>query len=342
MDGIATPASYLDTLKGNFNAVIANFDTSGKRLWATYFGDSVYNYGGGIYATNSGNVYAVGITQASKNIATDSAYKTTLSGNSDAFIVHIYDSTSAIHLYNTHPYCMNDTFSLGYRITALGSQRNGNIFRAELSNSIGDFTTPTPIGIKASRLSGMVFCTLPTGITGTGYKIRVYATLPRLMSDTIAITINPYPQPVITKTGNTLSTGTFDSYQWYLNGVAIAGATGKNFQATANGSYTVKVSSGGCVNTSVAFNATNVGIYQIVTVEDIQVYPNPAKNQVIIEDAPAGTSLKITNVVGQIMGSYILNQKLEMIPLNTYPNGIYQFSFEVKEGGKKTVKIVKE
>jgi N-acetylneuraminic acid mutarotase len=75
-----------------------------------------------------------------------------------------------------------------------------------------------------------------------------------------AFSVSSYPAPTIT--GNTsgceggivtLSTGAFVSYQWYLGGVPIGGATLQNYDATQSGSYTVEVTdANGCVGMSAA------------------------------------------------------------------------------------------
>lgn len=55
--------------------------------------------------------------------------------------------------------------------------------------------------------------------------------------------------PVITRDGNVLSTGDYPGYQWYLDGNAIPGATGRTHAASAGGSYSVQVSMRcGCAN----------------------------------------------------------------------------------------------
>ena len=49
-----------------------------------------------------------------------------------------------------------------------------------------------------------------------------------------------------------LSTGVYDTYQWYLNGTALTGANGANYQAQVSGSYSVRVTKGaGCELSSV-------------------------------------------------------------------------------------------
>ena len=53
--------------------------------------------------------------------------------------------------------------------------------------------------------------------------------------------------PVITRNGFTLSTSTYNAYQWYLDSVPITGATGQSYTVTDSGVYSVQVTlSCGC------------------------------------------------------------------------------------------------
>ena len=87
----------------------------------------------------------------------------------------------------------------------------------------------------------------------------------------VVVTVTPGPTPTITPTGTTnICTGdnfTFTasqgaSYQWYLNGNPISGATSMTYSASLAGNYTVQVTSSlGCVGTSVASELTvNAGL----------------------------------------------------------------------------------
>jgi len=50
------------------------------------------------------------------------------------------------------------------------------------------------------------------------------------------------------------SANSYDSYQWYLNGTAIVGATLSSYIANAAGNYSITVDSGGCSNSSAPVN----------------------------------------------------------------------------------------
>lgn len=66
------------------------------------------------------------------------------------------------------------------------------------------------------------------------------------------VTVNPKPsKPTITQNGNLLSSTPAFSYQWYLDGILIAGATNQTLNFTASGALMVKIfSPTGCSETS--------------------------------------------------------------------------------------------
>ncbi len=65
-----------------------------------------------------------------------------------------------------------------------------------------------------------------------------------------AVTTTSLSLPTISINSNTLTSSAASGNQWFFNGEAIAGATGKTHTSTQPGSYSVRVSSGACVQNS--------------------------------------------------------------------------------------------
>jgi hypothetical protein len=117
--------------------------------------------------------------------------------------------------------------------------------------------------------------------SNTVYTVAVTANNGCVNYDSVFVTVNPVPSPVIivqTGTGficNTIAA----SYQWYYNGALVFGATNNSYNSLLPGSYFVVVA-----NNSNCTDTSNVIIYSLtvgIDEEDqpeISIYPNPAND----------------------------------------------------------------
>ena len=85
--GIATSGSYKSTYGGLIDGFMAKFNNNGALQWGTYFGGSEQDQGGPLTNDASGNIFMVGYSESTSNIATTGALKTTNSGSGDAYLV---------------------------------------------------------------------------------------------------------------------------------------------------------------------------------------------------------------------------------------------------------------
>ena len=99
------------------------------------------------------------------------------------------------------------------------------------------WTFPTGWTIVGSD-SGNIVTVMPGTAGGT---ISVVAENTCDTSDPVTFNVvaNPLPTPVITASGTTLSTGTYDTYQWLVNDTIINGATNDTLIAVDSGDYQV-------------------------------------------------------------------------------------------------------
>jgi uncharacterized protein YjdB len=138
-----------------------------------------------------------------------------------------------------------------------------------------------------------------------------------------ATTILAPPNPVINYVGpNELYTGSFSSYKWFLNGVALPGANSSILYETSGGNYTVVVTDkNGCTDTSAIYiiNGGPMAVNVPVNVDDIRVYPNPATNMLHI-DAPVKVNISVLGIDGKML----LEQKdASNIDISKLANGLY-------------------
>ncbi|MBX7095882.1 MAG: T9SS type A sorting domain-containing protein, partial [Flavobacteriales bacterium] len=127
----------------------------------------------------------------------------------------------------------------------------------------------------------------------------------------VTVTVNNLPAaPVVSQSGNDLASTAAVSYQWYLNGSPIAGATSQTFTPVVNGDYTVEITdANGCSMMSATpftFSGIGAGILEEVNSNYIHIYPNPSSGIFTLEvNAPwdGNHKVEIVNAVGQVVYS---------------------------------------
>lgn len=128
-------------------------------------------------------------------------------------------------------------------------------------------------------------------------------------SATTTVTANPTPaQPtvVVSADGKTLTSSAADGDQWYLNGTAIAGATGPTYQPTTAGSYTVvTTSAAGCPSLPSAPQGVVLAAANPALAAQVRLFPNPTRGEVTLTvPATAGgrdAQVRLLNLLGQVV-----------------------------------------
>jgi hypothetical protein len=106
-----------------------------------------------------------------------------------------------------------------------------------------------------------------------------------LGSDTFTVVVNPIPlSPTITWAGSVLSSSAPTGNQWYFNGNILPGATTQTYTPTSSGAYHILYTdTNGCSVSSSAEIVYLTGRDGLNDLPQWKVYPNPAKDYLIIE-----------------------------------------------------------
>jgi hypothetical protein len=207
------------------------------------------------------------------------------------------------------------------------------------------FYTASTGGSPLAGGNGVATYTTPTLTTTTTYHVASVSAAGCESSTrtAVTVTVNPLPSVTITQSGDTLRTMTIgSSYQWFRNGVLIAGATNAILVPTQSGNYTVQVTSAqGCTGTSSSFNFIISGLTVPSNyAREISVFPNPFRDQVTIE-----TDTKFDYVLLDITGSIRMQGQSVAdqteLSLSELSSGTY-FLKLIYEEGTQIKKLIKQ
>jgi hypothetical protein len=152
-------------------------------------------------------------------------------------------------------------------------------------------------------------------------------------SNHVALNVHPQPPVSISVNGDTLTAYNSNSYQWYMNGSPISGATGPVWIANQAGSYQVAVTD---INGCVAFSNPVVisGIENISGLNGIRVYPNPlTSGPWMLEVLPemVGSTMELVDVEGRLVYKTTIKSPKSQIEANV-AKGVYLMKVNTPAG----------
>lgn len=265
--------------------------------------------------TNGGTAptYQWQINGSDVNGATSATYTTTTLGNGDVVTCVMTSNLSGVTgnpatstpitiTYVGTPTASisgDNTFCAGTSETFLVSTSNSGTspsYQWQLNGS--NVGTSTTMYTSSSFANGDVLTCSYTSTCGSVTTVN---------SNSITMVVTALPAtPTISVNGLVLTSSTTSGNQWYLNGIAITGATNQTYTCTANGMYTVVVTSGGCTSaTSSQTSVTTVGIEDVTNEgTHFYFYPNPSNGVftvVFTSTEIMEYKVNLHNAVGQII-----------------------------------------
>jgi large repetitive protein len=154
------------------------------------------------------------------------------------------------------------------------------------------------------------------------------------------VVVNPMPAtPVITQNGDTLTSSANTGNQWYLDGVLIPGATGKQHVAVYTGTYTVVVTVNECGSApSNGILVLPVSVNSDKANRTFDIYPNPNRGEFNIKVETLKSeefNIEIYNSLGSLIWkqeSVTVNGTFTThVVLSESPSGMYMIRLRNNE-----------
>lgn len=131
------------------------------------------------------------------------------------------------------------------------------------------------------------------------YEVEVTAINPLCeVTETVDVLLVEIPEEGIVQDGNLLAASPGETYQWYLNGEPIEGATGQTYTGTEDGVYSVTVTNADACDVTSEIDFV-LGVTEWAN-GVLQVYPNPASDHLYIKGMTERSRVRVINAQGQV------------------------------------------
>ncbi|MCF8297459.1 MAG: SBBP repeat-containing protein [Saprospiraceae bacterium] len=327
-NNIYITGSYMDTVdfdpgigilnlsaNGSSDIYMLKLNSLGNLQWAKTIGGLGGEAAKSITLDYLGNIYITGTFWGNSVFDPDSANATVITnGVNDIFL---------LKLNNIGNFCWVKSFGSSWidRGNSITADSNGNVYlTGEFFNTI-DFNPDS--GVVNLSSNGNV-----------DYFVLKYCQCDidvSLINNGITITAN--------ETGAT--------YQWLdcnSSYAIISGATNQSYTATTNGNYAVEITKNGCVDTSICYSITNIGIIENSFGDEFKFYPNPTEGKVNLEFGSKykEVQLILRNSEGKLIKQEEFKNKQKISLEIEGSKGIYLLEVISGEGERAVIRVVKQ
>ena len=157
----------------------------------------------------------------------------------------------------------------------------------------------------------------------------------------ITITVIPYPDAQFSANGIVLTANAGDAYQWFINSEPIEGATDQTLTIEEDGNYSVEVTNEwDCSTTSEEQFITYVGIDGAAEPTPLQIFPNPANQDVNINLPFNSGSAQLIDSNGKLVKSFLINSQVVNLSVEALAEGMYHLTVISSNGVVRSGKLM--
>lgn len=360
---------------GTFDAYLVKLDSSGNRIWATYYGGAQNDAFVDCEVDKTGNVYISGQTSSTNNVFYN-GHQNNLGGGSDLFLAKF--NTNGIRQWATY-YGGSGSELQGSTGKSCEIDQNNNVFLYGGTYSNSGISYLGYQNSLSGNLDGFIakFDSTGSRVWGTYYGGNSYDRINSCAFDNnLDVTIVGYTKSVSdialsgfknthANNGGSYYEG-FDGFIAKLNTVGSSRMWGSYFGGVdfesindcaifGSDTYIVgatfsssSIASGGHQNTfgggtsdgfiAKIFDPTT-HTFEVQNVSDLEVFPNPS-NGIIYLNSKQDGFLRVTNILNQVIVDKMISKGNEVIDLSYLPKGTYFVQFKTDKTKKLVKKIV--
>jgi len=240
----------------------------------------------------------------------------------------------------------NHSFGYG-RVHAFNALTTSNLPPVTISASANEMCSNSSVEVSApagydAYLWSNGSTDNPTSYTGAG-PLTVTATTAPGCASSNALSFNLLAAPVtpaITVDGNLLTSTAGPSYQWYLNGFPLDGATGQSLWAPQVGDYTVEhTAANGCSAMSAPVNLITLALSE-ASMQAFAAWPSPTRGDITVQ-LPSGIAGDVRIELYDAGGRMWLQQQRAaalqiLVPMESLAPGTYQLLVHGAQGSWAT------
>ncbi|MEP0265372.1 T9SS type A sorting domain-containing protein [Dokdonia sp.] len=196
----------------------------------------------------------------------------------------------------------------------------------------------------------------PVGTTGTAGMIAIAIDDSGNMYGHDVVTDNFYAIDINTGLATLLAPLSFDAnfgqdLEWdkpsqtlYMTGYNNGNATGEFRSVNTETGETTFISNIGISGSQLPWASIRNTTLSVddTTVIPLSIFPNPAKDQITIRTTNPSTSIKVVNMVGQVVIENNAIENQQSVDISKLSNGIYFLQATNISGNQKTIRFIKE
>ena len=286
-------------------------------------GNTSFCTGGSVDLTSSattGNSWSTSSTSQAITVATSGSYTVTVTDNngcsatSTATVVNVSSAPAPTINASATAACSGETVTLTSSTADAYLWSNGDTTQAIQVTASGNFS---------------VITTNSNACDGVGTSVQTTVTFTTTPSAAASFSTNGN---VVTFTNT--STGA-SSYSWDFSDFTNSSATSPSHAFISNGSYPVILTAinGACTDTLLLTVNITVGIEELIELNNISIYPNPANENLVVafdNQSDSAFKLLVSDRVGRIIQTIDVqdeDQNFVTMNVSSLANGMYSILF---------------